>query len=67
MRSPEEIADELGRAKIAKAVGVRPSAVSNAIRRGVFPAAWRASVERLAEQSGVEVCAEAFYVNRGAA
>ena len=55
------IADALGRAKIAAAVQVGTSAVSNHVTRsGRFPSDWWLPVKTLADQRGVRISEAAF-------
>lgn len=60
MTSPKQIADSLGRKSIAAAVGVRETAVSNAVVRGQFPPAWFVAVSGLAAAKDVECPPQAF-------
>lgn len=54
------LADALGRRKIAEAVGVGATAVSNAVVRGRFPASWFLIIKRLADEAGQE-CPPALF------
>lgn len=54
------IADALGRKTIAKAVGVRVTAVSNAVVKGKFPPSWFIAVSEIAHGRGVECPPEIF-------
>lgn len=56
----EQFATAIGRRAIAKAVGVLPTAVSNAVVRGTFPASWYYACQKLAEQKNVPFPAEMF-------
>ena len=60
MMTAHELANAIGRKKIAQAVGVGPTAVSNAVTRGWFPATWFLAVCDLAEAIGVECPPELF-------
>lgn len=60
MMTAKQLADAIGRKKIAEAVGVGPTAVSNAVARGWFPSAWFIVVCDLAERIGVECPPELF-------
>lgn len=62
MRTTLDIADTLGRKAIAEAVGVVPTAVSNAVKRGEFPASWYFAVSALAKKRGLHVDPAAFKV-----
>lgn len=54
MNTTSHIADALGRKKIADALGVGLTAVSNAVVRGSFPASWFVAVSKLARDANVE-------------
>lgn len=54
MMTASELADAIGRKNIADAAKVGPTAVSNAVVRGWFPATWFIVVSNLAEQAGVD-------------
>ena len=54
------ICDALGRREIAAAVGVKPSAVSNAVYLGKFPAKWFIVVSEMCAASGVECPSDIF-------
>ncbi|OWJ81382.1 hypothetical protein CDV52_18455 [Haematobacter missouriensis] len=58
--SAANIADALGRRRMAEALGVRTTAVSNAVVRGLFPASWFLAVEALARAEGVACPCELF-------
>ena len=60
-----DLADALGRKNIADAVGVGPSAVSNAVVRGSFPASWYLAMAGLAAKAGAE-CPPALFGMRAA-
>lgn len=54
------IADEIGRKRIADAVGVGVTAVSNAVVRNRFPASWFVAIEKLATEKGMNCPPELF-------
>lgn len=54
------ICDALGRREIAAAVGVKPSAVSNAVFQGKFPAKWFIVVSEMCASAGIDCPAEIF-------
>ena len=60
MMDSKALAKALGRKNIAAAVGFRPTAVSNAVVRGWFPATWFIAVSELAAKAGVECPPELF-------
>lgn len=60
MITASELADALGRKNIAEAVGVGPTAVSNAVVRESFPPAWYIAVSSLAVPLGVPCPPELF-------
>ena len=60
MMTASELADALGRKNIAAAAGVGMTAVSNAVVRGAFPAAWFIVVSNLARQQGADCPHELF-------
>lgn len=62
MKSALDIANTLGRKVIADAVGVGPTAVSNALSRKTFPAAWYFAINDLAAKRGLSVDPAAFAV-----
>ena len=45
---------------MAQLVGVGPTAVSNAVKRGAFPPAWFKASETIAQELGVECPPELF-------
>jgi len=51
--SVAEICDVVGRRRIAAAVGVRITSVSNAVAEGRFPARWFDVIERLTAEAGL--------------
>ena len=54
------ICDQIGRAKIAAAVRVGPTAVSNAAVENRFPARWFVAVKHLCDDAGV-ACPEQLF------
>lgn len=54
------LADTLGRRRIAEAVGVGVTAVSNAVVRGQFPASWYFIIRDLCSEHDVECPRDAF-------
>lgn len=52
MTTASQLADAIGRKEMADALGVGPTAVSNAVVRGEFPASWFLLVKSLADQAG---------------
>ena len=54
MDTTSDFADALGRRVMAQTLGVRPTAISNAVVGGVFPAAWYDPLEKLAQERGVD-------------
>lgn len=57
----DQFAAAIGRKKIAEAVGVLPTAVSNAVvRRRKFPGYWYDTLHQLAEKEGVPCPREMF-------
>lgn len=54
------LADLIGRRKLAEELGVRTTAVSNAVVAGAFPARWFAVIERLCAEVGEPCPREAF-------
>lgn len=54
MITTAEIADRVGRKKIAEAVGVGLTAVSNAVVRGTFSSSWYYAVLSLCREAGIE-------------
>lgn len=55
-----KLANAIGRKKLAGALGVGPTAVSNAVVRGWFPATWFMVVSDLADQVGADCPPELF-------
>lgn len=60
MMTASELADAIGRKNIADAAKVGPTAVSNAVVRGWFPATWFIVVSNLADRAGVECPPDLF-------
>lgn len=60
MNTVSEICDALGRREIAAAVGVKPTAVSNAVFQGRFPAKWFIVVSEMCNLADIECPAELF-------
>ncbi|MGH1414857.1 MAG: hypothetical protein ACRBB0_15320 [Pelagimonas sp.] len=56
----EKFADTVGRKKIADAVGVGLTAVSNCVVRGRFSSAWHEACRQLATSAGVDCPPELF-------
>lgn len=55
-----QFADAVGRKKIAEALGVGATAVSNAVVRKRFPSSWFLACQRLANDAGVTCPPELF-------
>lgn len=60
-----ELADAIGRQKIADTMGVGLTAVSNAVVRGQFPASWFTACQELARPLAVEVSPDLFGMKPG--
>ncbi|AEI70961.1 hypothetical protein [EBPR podovirus 2] len=60
MTTASDLADALGRKTIADALGVLPTAVSNAVVRGWFPSSWFLAVKAIADAEGRECPPELF-------
>ena len=60
MITASELADALGRKNIAEAVNFGPTAVSNAVVRGWFPATWFMVMSDLSRKAGSECPPELF-------
>lgn len=60
MTTSIELADAVGRKKMADALGVLPTAVSNAVVRGWFPSSWFLVVKALADEVGQDCPPELF-------
>lgn len=54
MHTVSEIADAIGRRKIADTLNLGVTAVSNAVVRGTFPASWFLAIGELCEERGIE-------------
>ncbi|MEL8055946.1 MAG: helix-turn-helix transcriptional regulator [Pseudomonadota bacterium] len=54
MTSALTLADQLGRSNIAALVGVGNATVSNAIKKGVFPAHWFVALRRACDEQGLD-------------
>lgn len=53
MNTVSYICDTLGRKHLAEALGVKPTAVSNAVVQGKFPAKWYAVIKSLASEATI--------------
>lgn len=53
-------ANAVGRKSMADALGVKPTAVSNAVVRGTFPASWFLVLQALAREKKAECPPELF-------
>ncbi|TNJ48095.1 hypothetical protein FGE21_02195 [Phaeobacter sp. B1627] len=60
MMNVTQIADLIGRKEIADMICVGPTAVSNAIARGAFPASWYLGIRTLCDARNVE-CRTAWF------
>jgi hypothetical protein len=60
MTTAQEIADALGRDEIAARVGVRRSAVDQAVRSGKLPAAWYMALKAMAKRKPLPPAAFSF-------
>ena len=60
MMKAAHLADALGRKRMADAIGVGLTAVSNAVVRNTFPASWFIVCKSLAEESGIECPPDLF-------
>lgn len=60
MITASSLADSIGRKKIADTLGVGPTAVSNHVVRGSFPASWYFVLKTLADDIGVECPPDLF-------
>ncbi|MBU2868972.1 helix-turn-helix domain containing protein [Pacificibacter marinus] len=54
MMTAFDLANAIGRKKIADTLGVGMTAVSNAVVRGSFPASWFLAIQSLSEDLGLE-------------
>lgn len=60
MVTTASLADAIGRKTMADALGVLPTAVSNGVVRGAFPASWFLVVKALADARGIECPPDLF-------
>ncbi len=60
MSNASTFANAVGRANLAKAVGVGMTAISNAVVRGWFPPSWFVAAKALADEKGVECPPDLF-------
>jgi len=60
MSNAHDFADAIGRRKIADALGVGLTAVSNAVTRGRFPSSWFMVCKELADQVGADCPPDLF-------
>lgn len=60
MSTVKIICDRIGRRPMAQALGVRPTAISNAVSEGMFPARWFVVVRRMCGERGID-CPEALF------
>ena len=60
MMNADTLATALGRKNIAAALGIQPTAVSNAVVRGGFPPAWFVACKALADKAGVDCPPDLF-------
>lgn len=60
MTKAKHIADQLGQAKIALALGVGVTAVNNAVSREYFPATWYPVIRDMCREAGQECPESAF-------
>jgi hypothetical protein len=60
MSTVSEICDAIGRQKIAQAVGVKPTAVSNAVAEARFPAKWFIVLSGMCQEIGLDCPADLF-------
>ncbi|PQO23105.1 hypothetical protein C2I36_09555 [Rhodobacteraceae bacterium WD3A24] len=58
-------ADRIGRRRIAEALGIGPTAVSNAVVRGAFPASWFLVLRGLAQDEDIECPSSLFNMRAG--
>lgn len=63
MTTARDIADAVGRKRLADTLGVGETAVSNAVVRGWFPSAWFLVVKDLADGAAVD-CPPALFKMR---
>ncbi|MFS8180866.1 hypothetical protein ACMG4P_04810 [Pseudovibrio denitrificans] len=55
MSTTRTIVDELGRTQLQEKLGVKSSAISMAVLKGVFPAAWFDVLDTLGQAKGVQI------------
>lgn len=55
-----QFADKVGRKKMAEALDVLPTAVSNAVGRETFPPAWYDACMKLASEAGIDCPRDLF-------
>jgi len=60
MTNAKHIADQLGQAKIALALGVGVTAVNNAVAREYFPATWYPVIRGMCRDAGLDCPENAF-------
>ena len=60
MTNAKEIADSLGRDEIAARVGVRRTAVDQAVRSGKLPAAWYMALAKMTDAGNLPASAFTF-------
>ena len=60
MDKAKHIADQLGQAKIALALGVGVTAVNNAVSREYFPATWYPVIRDMCRKAGLDCPESAF-------
>jgi hypothetical protein len=60
MATVEQVCDAVGRAELARLLGVRKQAVSNAVADGRFPAKWFSVVRDLCASRGID-CPESLF------
>ena len=58
--TPEQFANQVGRARLAERLGVGLTAVSNHVVRGVFPGSWFFVAKELAAEVGAD-CPDAMF------
>ena len=54
IKTPLQFADAVGRKQIASALGIKDTAVSNAVVRGKFPSSWFNVLEAVARDAGID-------------
>lgn len=60
MMTPHDLVTALGRSELTRLLGVGPTAISNAVVRGRFPAAWYVALADLAARQGL-ACPPALF------